>query len=526
MRRGRLLAALYAAATTLLYLYVYPVAPSQPLNLAVAASLASMAGYAAYAIPAFASIAIFFSEMLAVLNIIAASEAGRSGLYPLILSNMPLLGYMLILALALVASALSARRIRGVIALATGLLAAAALHAPYGHLAALALLALYAVIAASPSRTAMGIVAFEFTRAPLYIAASFTESRLVCFQHVTLNTIPTEPLVSALFSPIGRPPAAAVKLSYPQLLYLAATFTAYLAIYTLVAYASARFKQRVSGLAPEARAVTGALLVYSALAAPLSYLVAVIASMTLALQLRCKPLAPTAVTLGLAGATGVIGLLAELLSALTQLRSLEEEKRALIESIDALIAEIDRIRQEAAEARLGAEPLTALMEVREKLRELKTKAEKAGLLELPGIERLLKDVESEFHRELGKLHGLLDEVIDRMVHGCRALADWASQHLLTEDCSSLTKPQTHDIHAMLSVLKNDVNSFLEYIEALIEDVMDEAEDAGVDASPLEALRRLIREFRIEKPEDVERLVSEALEKLGSVMGAVKARREA
>ncbi len=526
MNRGRLLAAMYAAATVMLYLYVYPVAPSRMLNLAIAASLAGMAGYAAYAIPVFASLAIFFSEMLAVMNIIAASEPGRRGLYSLILSNMPLLGYILILALALLAAALSARRIRGVVALATGMLAAAALPAPYGHLAALALLSLYAVIAASASRTAMGIVAFEFTRAPVYIASAFVEGRTIGFRHVMLKFTPVQPLVTALFSPVGRPPAVAVRLVYPQLLYLAATFASYLAIYTLVARASAQFKRRVSGLAPEARAVTGALLVYSTLASPFAYLVGTIASIAISLQLKCTPEAPPPVTLGMAGAVAVTGLLIELLSALAHLRSLEEEKEALLESINALVTEIDRVSREALEARLNEEPLKPLKALKGRLLELRSKTERAGLLELPGLERLLADLEAMVHQELNQFYNMIVETITRIRRGCEALAEWASGHMLTEDCTdAIREPASRDIHAALTTLRSDIAKLIEYIETLIEDVTDEAESAGIDASPLNKLRAILHDFRISKPDDVDTLVEEALRTLGSVMGAVKARRE-
>ena len=127
---------------------------------------------------------------------------------------------------------------------------------------------------------------------------------------------------------------------------------------------------------------------------------------------------------------------------------------------------------------------------------------------------------------MNTLYELLDETIGRIKQGCSTLAEWASQHLLTENCSNLQEPYTRDIHATLSVLKHDVTHLLNYIETLIEDVADEAEEAGVDTKPLETLRRRIRDFRINEPDDIEKLVSYVLEKLGTVMGAVKARTEA
>ena len=526
MDRGRLLAAIYAAAAVALYLYVYRVTPSAPTSLIVAAALAGMAGYATYAIPFFASIAIFFSEILAVLNIIAASNVGRGGLYSLALSNMALLAYILTIGLALLASAFSARRVRGVVALATGLLAATALSAPYGHLAALALFALYAVISASASRTAMSIIAFEFTRAPLYVAASFIENRLVCLEWVKARVEPVEPLVTALFSPIGRPPAAILQLLYPELGYLAATFASYLTVYTLMGYTSSRFKRRVSGFSVEARAVTKAVLAYSGLTSPLAYMLAVIASIVISERIGCTAVAPPTVTLGLAIATGIIGVLAELLTLVTQLRTLEEEKRSIIESINALISEIDRIASEAREARLGRAALADLLAIRSRLHELRERVENARLLELPILEKLLSEEEERLHIEMNKLYERIVSIIEALRSSCEALNEWASQHMLTEDCrESIVWPQARDIHAAITALKKSMNSFIEYVKTLIEDVIDEAEEAGVDTKDLHTLGEKVSRIYVSSRDDIANIVNEVLEKLGAVMGAVRAREE-
>ncbi len=531
MKRGALLTAIYAAVATFTFLYVYPVAPEKPINLVVAAALALTAGYTAYALPFFSSLTMFFAEVLAALNILAASEAGKEGLYALLLSSMPILGYEVLLTLLYVAGALSVRRRRGVAAIATGMLAGVALTKPYGHLVALSLLAIYAVVSASPSRTIISVTSFEYIRAPVFLALA-TRGLRACFTWAQGAAMlrPVRPLVDALLAPTGRPSPTIVQASYPTLLYLASTFAAYLAVFAITSWISARVSARIARFSVEGGAITKQTVIFAALAAPLAFMLSVIASMSSSLfLLHCNPSAPRLATLTLAAATGVIAALTQLLTIVSRLRSLTEEKRSLLESIDALINEVARIVEEARSAGIETRGVALLEEHARRLRELREKAEKAGLLDLPGVERLLAEEERRVHEAIGAFRAELREIMKSLRSSCVMLSEWAAEHDLVTDCVEEVvrlEPQlAADIHVALAAVAKALAALRSYIEELIDDAEDAAEAHGVDYRSLEALRAKLAELRVTDPGDIGALAEVVVSELGKVLGAIRARGE-
>ncbi len=521
------LVTLYAFIATLLFLYVYPLAPEKLIALLVAVALAATAAITAYSVPRYTGIVFFLVLHLALLNIVAASSVPW---LRLALSEATLLVYMVLLSLLAAAAAASVKRYLGVVALATGLLAAAALTAPYGHLAALALLAIYAAVSGSVTRTLMALVYEEEMRLTLLTSSLVAEAPrcFTAFNDIARLIRPVKPLVDALLAPQGSPSPSVIAGLPTLLMYSAVTMAGYAAILGLVSLVSRYVQERLTKWVPEATAITKHAVIYSATAAPLAYLASVNISIAASIALHCRFYTPPFATLGLMLTTGILALLVQLLVFISALRSLREEKTAIEEALRGIEAEIARVLSEMKETRISPKLYEKLVEsIRGNAKTLLEKARHAGLLSLPSLERLLAMLEEEFNQANRRAVENLVSIAEAAKRACSSISAWAVQHQLPEgECDTIPIPDKNsDLHVALAKANTAVEKLLEYIHVLVDEVADMAEEHGLDIKWAEKLHEELDSFRVESPGDIEKLRNRVVEELSRLLGAIRAREE-
>ncbi|AEM39315.1 hypothetical protein Pyrfu_1457 [Pyrolobus fumarii 1A] len=522
MKYRRTLASIYAFVSLTLYLYVYPLVSDELTSLAIAAAVGWAAAYTAYTVPRYSGIIFSLAAIAAMLSLASASPA--HWLYIALSDFIVLLSYVM-LTLALLAAGVSIRRYIGIIAASTGLLAGATLHAPYGHLAAIGLLAMYAALSGSVSRTLIALLFEEYTRFSLSMCIA-SMGIVKCFDGFTeVPTRPIKPLVDALLEPIGKMSPEVIQVLYKPLSFFVLTFAGAMLVYGVTAAVASSVERRLARWTPEAAAITKHSIILSSALSLLSYFTALNLFVTSSWLLSCNFRTPFIPTFIIAASIATTSILVKLLHYISSIRSLSEEKNSLIESIDALRQDVIRLLNESRTSRVTprntSEKLKALLE---KLDNLKARVVKAGLLELPNLERLLTEFEAEY-RDIGNsIVASLEHTLSAIHDSCRMLSRWASEHSLPKDCHEAPLDiRGRDAHRAIIEVERAAQKLLEYIELLLDEIEVEAEEAKIEAKELLELRKLVESIDFSDPETLRNQTREFILKASSILGRVYTR---
>ena len=526
-RLSRILVSIYAGVALILFLYAYPWIPDKTEMMIISLGLAWAAAYPATTTPLFTGFVYSGSIILSALTLAAAT--GQPWLL-IAMHDMILFTALLVYTLIAAAAVLSVRR-RDVAGLATGAVAAASLKMPEGVYAAPLLVAMYAAVSGNARGAVIAALVYSYMYTMLLTTLWAAGSKLCYSSLVSPVLKPVKPVVEALLSPSQPQPIPATSL-YPVLVYSTITTIISVLIAASIARLASSIESRIATLGASTVPTSKTVLASAPLLTLLGYFITVDAETLISNTLSCITLTSVTIALvvGLAGA--LLSTLYKLAKLLAELRGVEEERQSILESLSMYEREVRRIRDELSKRGLLDEHVNALLKsVEEGIEGLREKALHAGLLDLPLLERMLAALEKQYHNTVNNIITHLYKTAEELVRGCNAIAAYAAENGLPKDCSEAMNllqrlRGINDLYNLAVNIDKLRRTIVEYLELLVEEIEERAEEVGVKLEELREWREVsayIEQLNNASLETIRKTFENLLGRLSSAWGRVRSR---
>ncbi len=518
---------IYVSIALITFLYAYPWIPNRLEMFAVAFGLAWAAGYLATTLPIFTGFVYGGSAILSALTLIAAT---RKPWLALITRDTILFTWLIGYTLFLTASTLSVKR-RDVAGLATGALAAAALKLPEGVFIAIALLAIYASVSTNIRGSAIASILYSYIYS-MGVVTLWVLGEPKCFSDLAVKGLsPVTPVAEAILNPLRGSAEVLIPQLYTIVAYSILVTVTNIFVFTIIASVASRIEARVSKMGYAMPAASKTILMSAPLLTLLGYFTTIDIELYASRLLGCKTLAIWEKALVIGGVGALLAFLYKLAGMLASLRSLEEEKQSILEVLKAYERELRRIKEELEKFKLMDDLVSSILSNVEKyIGLMKETVLKAGLLDLPIIERNLGILEEEYHRALRDIIEYLRRALEETVKTCNTIAEYAAQYNLLTDCS-----EAQEILAKLR-RETDILNFIvfadkvrrhviDYLEALLDEISMKAESIGLKIEEtkewVEATQSL-KEVTMPNAERVRKASKQLLTAISALIGRIRA----